>query len=338
MTKSEAREKILIILDELLDGTKLSVEARAELEQLLRQALGQIGGDDPAPAAPATDPADAPDPDPSEPSDTSDENAPDAPADPEEKDPAPAGPATARPTVWHECTRASCWSGKNAERRMMNILSPHMPEAKADEYIAWMKARGCNTAHVLICNERDGEFAGYCPYGREMNGLTNPGAYMHMRSRMAKIRAAGMAVIPWIFADDGPSYNRKPDSTYVRLFAECNAVGLFGEAPFISLGIELDEYFDAVRVKNLTDILRKMCGGKPIAVHQSAGRYDFAQFGDIVCLQLEPGLSPARIERDVRDCAHNTKKPVCAFELDRHENRALCEAALRGGAFSVGNW
>jgi hypothetical protein len=26
------------------------------------------------------------------------------------------------------------------------------------------------------------------------------------------------------------------------------------------------------------------------------------------------------------------------FELDRRENRSLCEAALKGGAYAVGNW
>ena len=39
------------------------------------------------------------------------------------------------PKKWDKCTKASCWNGKNAEQRMMNMLSPHMPDVIFNNYI-----------------------------------------------------------------------------------------------------------------------------------------------------------------------------------------------------------
>lgn len=69
--------------------------------------------------------------------------------------------------AWNEATRASCWDGPNAEIRMMNILSPLLPDAEFHERVRWMRERGCDTAHVLLVNRANGECAGYSPWGAD---------------------------------------------------------------------------------------------------------------------------------------------------------------------------
>lgn len=76
------------------------------------------------------------------------------------------------PPSWRDCVHASCWDGANASRRMMNILSPHFPDAKFREYRDWMRSRGCDTAHVFLANQGDGEGAVGYEYSRHPdNGL-----------------------------------------------------------------------------------------------------------------------------------------------------------------------
>jgi len=231
---------------------------------------------------------------------------------------------------------ASCWRGAGAAQRMMNILSPHMANSVANEYINWMAGRGCNTAHVILCNEGDGEYAGYCPYGTAWTGNANPPTIMSMLARMSKIKAAGMNIVVWIFADDGPTFNRKTDAEYVKLFNTCATVGFFARSEHISLGIEVNEYFSKSRVQGLADNLRRF--GKPIAIHQTSDRTDYASAADIFYFQMNPGASASKVESAVRSAASKVGKPLVAFELARTENRGLCEAAFRGGAIGVGNW
>lgn len=70
-----------------------------------------------------------------------------------------AGPPSARP--WRDCRLSSNWGGENASKRMMNLLSPKFPDAKAREYLDWQRARGCDHVHLLLVNQADGEGSGF---------------------------------------------------------------------------------------------------------------------------------------------------------------------------------
>lgn len=243
--------------------------------------------------------------------------------------PAPADAPSASPAL---VTRAplgfaSCWHGKNAAERMMNILSPNMNEAKFKARLNFMLDRGCNTAHVFLVNGGDGECAGYRAW--------KEGDRKTMRKRVAALRAAGLAVVPWIIADD----SRADAAT---LFA--NADRLVGEmaeffigAPYVVLGLEMDEYGKAADWKKVRAALRTHYKGE-IGVHHASGNsFPFAGLADIVLGQLSPGCTASQVKAQILAIKGMGKRAV-GFEYARGPARDLAQAALDAGAEGVGNW
>lgn len=229
---------------------------------------------------------------------------------------------------WDRCTKASCWDGANAERRMMNILSPKFGDEKFREYVAWMEGRGCNTAHVFFANRGDGEGAGY--YATDNPALT--------RERIRYLRLHGFAVVAWLMADDSRNYANAMfanPQTYVKVLT---AAGLFDHVSFVCLGLEMDEYGNAAQWAGVARAVRENLPGMKIATHHTSGHTNFAALGDIVCDQLDPkSATPARIRESVNRIRAMGKQ-VVGFEYERHPSRERAEAALQAGAFGVGNW
>lgn len=236
------------------------------------------------------------------------------------------------PRSWRRCRRASCWDGENADRRMMNMLSPKFTDAKFDEYMKWMKGRGCDTAHLIFMNAGDGEGAGY-------SVLDNPAL---ARRRIRRLFVNGFAIVPWLVTDDSPSYAQRLFQHPDDIVREMKDQKLFDHASFVCLGLEMDEpgsYPHGTtgwpRVcQAVSAILPKM----KIATHHVSGRATYAGLGDIVCDQLAPrDATPARIKESVNRLRAMGKQ-VVGFEYERHPDRARAQAALDAGAFGVGNW
>lgn len=229
---------------------------------------------------------------------------------------------------WNRCTKASCWDGSNAKRRMMNILSPFFTDAKFREYVAWMEARGCNTAHIFVANQGDGEGAGY--YATDNANLS--------RKRIKYLRIHGFAIVPWLMADDSSAYAKAMFSNADAYVKGLKEAGLFAHASFMCLGLEMDEYGkmdDWIQVRNA---IAKHCPKMKVATHHTSGRLTFAGIGDIVCDQLEPrtataGAIAASIGRILA-----MGKAAIGFEYSRQADRDKAQAAFSAGAFSVGNW
>jgi hypothetical protein len=241
------------------------------------------------------------------------------------------------PVAWQKATKASCWSGSNANRRHMNALSPTMPDAKFTEYLEWQVARGCNTVHWFLVNYGDGEYARVNPYGPDWGAEPVPAWVDLMKARIRIARKRGLAVVLWLMADDSGTWARRPEAAFIELYRVCKSRGLFDAASYLVLGLELNEYWDAGRVARLAGQLRSISGLK-VGIHQTSDRMEYAPHGDIFLYQTNPGKSAGEVEGLVHGVCRRVNKPVVAFELDRHENRGLCEAAFRGGAFAVGNW
>ncbi len=238
---------------------------------------------------------------------------------------------------WDAATLASCWSGNNAGQRNMNILSPGMSDGKFRERVAWQKARGCNTVHLFVSNKADGEHAGYSIYGNVWDWSIDAATCDTFRDRIAYCRGRGLAVVLWLFADDSSDWNRAAAKDFPRYLRDLKNEGLLKYASTVVVGLELDEYFSASQVAALVAATRAVYHGK-VGVHQTSGRMDFAPLADIMFYQVNPGRSAAQIEAEARKVKAAVGKPLNFFELSRHEDRALSEAALRGGAFAVGNW
>lgn len=232
------------------------------------------------------------------------------------------------PRAWKDCTKASCWDGTNAQRRMMNILSPFFDDAKFKEYVAWMEKRGCNTAHVFYANHHDGEGGGY--YAIDNVKLT--------QKRIKYLRLHGFGVVPWLMADDSNDYARYMFNTADAYVKGLKDAGLFDHASFVCLGLEMDEYGgtnDWIKVHNA---VRKHCPKLKIAVHHTSGRLTFAGLGSIICDQLEPKAATAGAIASSIQRITAMGKAAIGFEYERHADRDKANAAFSAGAFSVGNW
>ena len=95
-----------------------------------------------------------------------------------------------------------------------------------------------------------------------------------------------------------------------------------------------------IQTKQVTDLvssIRAVYSGK-IGTHGTSEFLSYANLGDIVFYQVSPGKSAAWITSETERVISVTGKPVNFFELSRHEDRALSEAAFAGKAFAVANW
>ena len=230
-----------------------------------------------------------------------------------------------------KCRLASCWEGANASRRMMNILSPHFTDAKFRDYLAWMKARGCDTAHVFLINKGDGEGAGY-------NCATDSNAARTAKRRIEKIRDEGLAVVPWIIADDSADWARDLFANADERVEALRKAGLFDEASYIVLGLEMNEYGNAKDWNRVAVALRARWSGK-IGVHHTSGNaFPFAGIGDIILGQLEPAKANAATIADQIRKIRALGKQAVGFEYARSPDRAKAQAALDADAIGCGNW
>ena len=227
---------------------------------------------------------------------------------------------------WRDCTRASCWQGANAGTRHMNILSPKFTDATFQSRVKWAKARGCNTLHLFLVNKGDGEGSGY--------SALDPATAKIMDSRLRWARKQGMAVVLWCMADDSAAWAKNFDMEGLMLV--CKKKGWLDLASTIVVGLEVDEYWSAAQVAAHIATIRRHYKGK-VGVHMTSGKTSYAPMADLMFYQTNPGKSASQIASETKR-ALGCGKPVNFFELSRHEDRALSQAALDAGAFGVGNW
>ena len=250
----------------------------------------------------------------------------------------PPDDPTKKPKKWDECTKSSNWTGKNAAKRMMNILSPHMPDSVFDERVKFIKDRGCNYVNLFVSNKGDGEYGGYSIYGNAITWLIDKNYTAKMTERIKKLYNDGFGIVLWLMADDDGGWNKQLATNFATYAKDIKSLGWFDYASTVVLGLELDEYWTATQVANGMVALRASYSGKT-GVHMTSGKWDWVQVADILFYQTAPGKSASQITAETRKIVANCKgKPVCFFELSRTEDRDLSNAAFAGGAYSVGNW
>lgn len=235
---------------------------------------------------------------------------------------------------WTDCTKSSNWTGRNAAKRIMNILSPNMSDAAFNERFNWAKARGVDHFNVFITNQKDGEYAGYSIYGKNFAQSAGPDKNFCkiMEKRIDKMIDNDFGVVLWMTADD-TSWNKTMN--FEKLCKDVKDLGWFKKASAVVVGLECDEYWNANQVNKYCQLLKKYSGLK-VGVHQTSNRADFVGFGDLAYLQVPPGTSQSAIANFIKKVKGS--RPVCMFEMERQEDRARSQAALKAGAFSVGNW
>ena len=244
-------------------------------------------------------------------------------ADDGQASPPPASPASSA----YPLGIASCWHGANAAERMMNVLSPSMSDAKFGTYLAWMLGKGCTAAHVILANGSDGECAGYAGW--------HDSDLPVMLLRVQRLRDAGLEVVPWIITDDSADLLRELLKGPEKCVGKMS--GLLKGAPYVVLGLEMDEVGTASQWKAVRDAVRKYYSG-PLGVHHTSGNsFPMASLGDIILGQLNPGCSEAQVKAQIKSILAKGKRAV-GFEYSRGPNRKLSLAALEAGAEGCGNW
>ena len=238
---------------------------------------------------------------------------------------------------WDECSKSSNWHGPNANWRMMNMLSPHMPDNIFAERMAFMKSRGCNTAHLILCNKADGEFAGYSIYGTsDITWTIDKSVTDKMTKRIKTLRNNGFGIVLWLITDDSALWARKLAANPQKYIADIDSLGWFKQTSTVCIGLELDEYYTANVVNSFAVALKSKYNGK-IATHHTSGHAQFASLGDLLFWQVEPTSDKNKIVA-VCSKARSFGKPVNMFETWREENRETSEVALANGCYAVGNW
>lgn len=239
---------------------------------------------------------------------------------------------------WDECTKSSNWHGANASQRMMNILSPNMPDAVFKERLNFIKSRGCNTAHVFLCNKGDGEYAGYSIYGSKFDWNIDKTFSNKMLERLKAIQKENLGIVLWFAADDCGDWNSKMISNPSKYVTDLDSLGFFKYASTIVLGLEADEYWkNTSQISNFYKAVKSKYDGK-VGIHQTSGKYNYVPLVDLAFIQVNPGTSVANIQSFIQTVKAKTGKPVNMFEMERHEDRSRSEAAFAAGAFAVGNW
>ena len=252
-----------------------------------------------------------------------------------------AGCVSSSAMKWDKCTKSSNWTGANASKRMMNILSPKFDDATFKARVKWQKDRGCNYVNLFVTNKGDGEGSGYSIWGTTPFSAAVPNDTSKlMIERMKYCKKQGLGVWIWLLADDSSAWNKTILSNISKFVDDLKAGG-FLDKDLISgvvLGLEMNEYMSAAQANLLSTTLRNVWNGK-VATHEVSGKYSFAGFGDIVFYQQNPGVSAKQLINECNAVKAKTGKPVCCFEIERQEARDKCQEILNSGAaFSVGNW
>ena len=246
-----------------------------------------------------------------------------------------------KPLAWDKCTLSSNWHGKNANMRIMNILSPNMGESSFNDRYNWAKSRGVNYFNLFVVNKADGEYAKYSPFGQNFTGNygnIDKASTDIMTKRIKKMHDDGMGVVLWLMADDSNDWAKKFASNPQPLIDAIDKLGWFKYASIVVLGLEMNEYWGASQVQNVYNSTRTKWSGM-IGTHHTSGSSQFAAFGDIVFYQVNPGTATGTIISQCKNVAAKTGKKIVAFEIERQEARDKCDQILKSGAaYSVGNW
>lgn len=249
----------------------------------------------------------------------------------------PVGPVPG----WQACRYSSCWDGKKAERRMMNLPSPHFSDAKVDQYLRWQKGRGATTTHLILCNNRDGEGGGYSIFGNGIDWTVDKAWAARTLKIIKQARSMGFSVVLWGLTDDDRGWNKAVLAQPDRYMQAIKAAGFLEHCSLFVAGLEMTEWgVSDAQVKAYIAAIRKVYPGK-VAVHNNSDRYDYIQHADAFMWQTSPDKSAAQITTLAKKAVAAAKgRPVWAFEVARNPNRGLCEAAFKAHPliWGCGNW
>lgn len=240
------------------------------------------------------------------------------------------------PRKWDECTKSSNWTGANASKRMMNILSPKFTDAAFKERVKWQKDRGCNYVNLFVTNKGDGEGAGYSPYGNKFDFIIDKNYCKIMGDRLKWLNRQGIGIVLFLMADDSNAWAKAAAKNFPQYLKDIKELGWLDYASVVCLALEANEYYNLNEMTALAAATRKYYKGK-IATHHTSNNASFVALGDLLFYQIEPTDNQTIVANACKK-ALSYGKPVNFFESYRRENRKNCETAFKCGCYAVGNW
>ena len=237
-------------------------------------------------------------------------------------------------------TLSSNWDGPNASVRYMNYLAPQVSQSAFEATVRDMRAKGCNSMHLFLCNYADGQPSGYSPYGKAWSGQLDAAWVKQAERKLAYARSKRLGIALWWLADDSSPYTKRTEGEWLQLYEDVTQrTKLLAYASYTVLALEQGEHdWPVARVARQIEALRALTK-KRVGTHENSGGLTYAHLGDIPHYQVDPGKSAVWIVGEAaRVHALLGGRFWNFFELDRKSNRTLSEAALAGGAFAVGNW
>lgn len=233
---------------------------------------------------------------------------------------------------WEECNRSSCWWGRDAIHRGMNMPSPGMSDDKFEAYLARQKDRGANAVHLILNNQGDGENARYSIYGASIDWTVDKAVCKLMKRRMLACRRAGMGVFVWFLTDDSGAWNAAVAKDFAQLARDIKSAGLLKYASAVVAILETQDSYNATQLAALIGAIRGVWKGA-VGTHEISYRLDHARSADFALYQTSPAkANPEWCCAEARRVAQALGgQPWGYFEYDRQERPDIAEAlaALR---------
>lgn len=160
------------------------------------------------------------------------------------------------------------------------------------------------------------------------------------RERLIELKQAGLEPVVWLVPDDAQGLTSRPVGVVRAMFEQLIPVVDDLVSSYV-LGLELDEYWSSATVNSLGARLSQLTH-KPIAVHQTPGRWDYCKFDwcDYMVLQYGFETPLEDIERMTRGAIRELRKPVVAGEYEAEsEVRAVTrgDRGVAAGGAGFGN-
>lgn len=218
--------------------------------------------------------------------------------------------------------------------RGMNALWLGATPEATDALIARMKAGGCNTAWLFLHNERDGSPLPTTFYqGDSYAGEVDQSRLEHVQRILTRFRAAGLAVVGWMTADDGGQVLKADRAAHLRHVERC--IELVPCDEYV-VGLEMDEdgrknHAQAMiaHAKTLTD--------KRVGVHLGANSWQNAVTwqADVLYYQYGFGQSPSKCAAETVDVLGKVNGRCAFVGAEYHKSSDSAAARAIGDAIAA---
>lgn len=229
----------------------------------------------------------------------------------------------------------------NGDFRCMNFLSFNASTGEFKNMVKRCKSLGADTLYLYFSNEKDGRPnpTSFYEDGNLISGRVSDSRVKMMQERLMFAIKEGMYIDGWLFADDSPSIAKQHITA--KLEYARKVVELFDSyLDRYVVALEANEYLRVDEVDEIAKLIQSK-SKKPVGLHLTKNKFDWSKMGsiDIHYHQYGFGRTPAQIEAETVNVRVSMgKKPVIAAEYDLSStNKALGDAAMRGGAKGTGN-